>query len=231
MRVPCPVPLQSPWSPAGYQVVQVAEEQVPAARPQGGKAGPQPARLPSSGVGYKVIQVVDEQGPALQRAPVPNVRLRRAPRPSRSRPVWSAALAGGLGLVLFFVVLVVMGLAMQSSAPPLAPVVVAPNVVEVPPPVDVPAGGCRMPPGWERVAEVNLVADVDPAAEKKVQPEPMPLLDKTACKAEPPAGRETFGTAVSFVRNPSEALRIAGQERKLAFVLHVSGDFEDSRFT
>jgi hypothetical protein len=43
--------------------------------------------------------------------------------------------------------------------------------------------------------------------------------------------RETLGTAVAFVRNPAEALRQAVGERKLVFLLHVSGNFEDSGFT
>jgi hypothetical protein len=46
-----------------------------------------------------------------------------------------------------------------------------------------------------------------------------------------PAHRETFGTAVSFARNPTEAFQAATDERKLAFVLHVSGNFEEARFT
>ncbi len=41
----------------------------------------------------------------------------------------------------------------------------------------------------------------------------------------------SFGTRVKFVSSPSEAARIARQEQKLVFVLHVSGNFEDSRFT
>jgi hypothetical protein len=43
--------------------------------------------------------------------------------------------------------------------------------------------------------------------------------------------RETFGTAVEFVRNHSEAGRIADRQHKLTFLLHVSGNFEDSGFT
>jgi hypothetical protein len=42
---------------------------------------------------------------------------------------------------------------------------------------------------------------------------------------------ETFGTAVVFARNPVEAARRAKQQDKLTFLLHVSGNFEDSRFT
>jgi hypothetical protein len=48
-----------------------------------------------------------------------------------------------------------------------------------------------------------------------------------ACRAE----RETAGTAVEFVRNPAEAARVADKERKLMLLLHVSGNFEEARFT
>jgi hypothetical protein len=41
----------------------------------------------------------------------------------------------------------------------------------------------------------------------------------------------TFGTKVEFVSTPSEAARLAKKEQKLVFVLHVSGKFEDPRFT
>ena len=41
----------------------------------------------------------------------------------------------------------------------------------------------------------------------------------------------TFGTSVEFVSTPSEAAKIAKKEQKLVFVLHVSGKFEDPRFT
>jgi hypothetical protein len=40
-----------------------------------------------------------------------------------------------------------------------------------------------------------------------------------------------FGTKVQFVDTPSEAARLAAKEEKLVFVLHVSGHFEDPRFT
>jgi hypothetical protein len=40
-----------------------------------------------------------------------------------------------------------------------------------------------------------------------------------------------FGTQVEFVDTPSEAARRAVKEQKLVFVLHVSGNFEDPRFT
>jgi hypothetical protein len=39
------------------------------------------------------------------------------------------------------------------------------------------------------------------------------------------------GTAVEFVDTPVEAARLAAKEKKLVFVLHVSGYFEDPNFT
>ena len=41
----------------------------------------------------------------------------------------------------------------------------------------------------------------------------------------------TFGTTVEFVDSPSDAAKQAKKEGKLVFVLHVSGNFEDPRFT
>jgi hypothetical protein len=39
------------------------------------------------------------------------------------------------------------------------------------------------------------------------------------------------GTTIDFLDTPSEAARKAKKEEKLVFVLHVSGNFEDPRFT
>jgi hypothetical protein len=41
----------------------------------------------------------------------------------------------------------------------------------------------------------------------------------------------SFGTAVQFVETPAEAAARAKKEEKLVFVLHVSGNFEDPKFT
>jgi hypothetical protein len=41
----------------------------------------------------------------------------------------------------------------------------------------------------------------------------------------------THGTSVEFVDTPSEAAALAKKQEKLVFVLHVSGHFEDPRFT
>ena len=39
------------------------------------------------------------------------------------------------------------------------------------------------------------------------------------------------GTSVEFLDTPAEAAKQARKEGKLVFVLHVSGNFEDPRFT
>jgi len=41
----------------------------------------------------------------------------------------------------------------------------------------------------------------------------------------------SHGTRIDFVDTPTQAARIAKKEEKLVFVLHVSGNFEDPRFT
>jgi hypothetical protein len=63
-----------------------------------------------------------------------------------------------------------------------------------------------------------------PPAPVKPAPVKPPAKDKgETCGA--------FGTSVDFVDTPSEAARLAKKEEKLVFVLHVSGNFEDPRFT
>jgi hypothetical protein len=57
---------------------------------------------------------------------------------------------------------------------------------------------------------------------------------KPAVKPAVPAKAETcgsFGTSVEFAESPSDAAKQAKKEQKLVFVLHVSGNFEDPRFT
>jgi hypothetical protein len=39
------------------------------------------------------------------------------------------------------------------------------------------------------------------------------------------------GTTIDFLDTPKEAAALAKKEGKLVFVLHVSGNFEDPRFT
>jgi hypothetical protein len=63
----------------------------------------------------------------------------------------------------------------------------------------------------------------------------MLLLAGGAARADGPKDKGgscgSFGTRVEFVETPSEAASLAKKEQKLVFVLHVSGNFEDPRFT
>ena len=65
-----------------------------------------------------------------------------------------------------------------------------------------------------------------PAARPVAPPAPPTFLVKDK---EPTCG--AHGTTVEFVATPSKAAQIAKKEQKLVFVLHVSGNFEDPRFT
>ena len=52
-----------------------------------------------------------------------------------------------------------------------------------------------------------------------------------AIVAGPAWAEGACGTAVEFVDSPKEAATLAKKEEKLVFILHVSGHFEDPRFT
>jgi hypothetical protein len=62
-----------------------------------------------------------------------------------------------------------------------------------------------------------------------VQPTHLPQSE-LALGQEVPDG-ETYGTKVLFLRNPEVAAQQALKARKLLFVLHLSGNFEDACFT
>jgi hypothetical protein len=73
-------------------------------------------------------------------------------------------------------------------------------------------------------------------SELKGSPAAGPVRVPAAPAAKAPAKDKgetcaAFGTAVDFVDTPTEAAKQAKKEQKLVFVLHVSGNFEDPRFT
>ncbi len=59
-------------------------------------------------------------------------------------------------------------------------------------------------------------------------PAPLPELPVKGDKSKTCG---SHGTTVEFVDSPREAARKAKKEEKLVFILHVSGNFEDPRFT
>jgi hypothetical protein len=62
-------------------------------------------------------------------------------------------------------------------------------------------------------------------------PRPQTQRVRIAETATTPPKAETYGTSVRFLGNPAQAAETALREGKLLFVLHVSGNFEDSCFT
>jgi hypothetical protein len=65
------------------------------------------------------------------------------------------------------------------------------------------------------------------SAESKGKPGTALPLSRPAEKA----ACGSHGTSIDFLDTPGEAARQAKKQSKLVFVLHVSGNFEDPRFT
>jgi len=54
------------------------------------------------------------------------------------------------------------------------------------------------------------------------------VVEGESCKT---CGNKSYGTSVVWTGSPSEAAAKAKADEKLVFVLHVSGHFEDPKFT
>ena len=52
--------------------------------------------------------------------------------------------------------------------------------------------------------------------------------DEGNCKS---CGKEKYGTSIEWAGSTAQAAKIAKDKEKLVFVLHVSGYFEDPKFT
>jgi len=70
---------------------------------------------------------------------------------------------------------------------------------------------------------------------RPAQPAPARPAPAVACAEQggacAVAGAGKYGTSVDFVADPGEAARRALKEKKLLFVMHISGNFEDDQFT
>ena len=75
---------------------------------------------------------------------------------------------------------------------------------------------------WMAALGLCLTAGLAPATEKSGK---LDLIEDKAPKCE------NHGTSIDFLDTPTEAAKQAKKESKLVFVLHVSGNFEDPRFT
>jgi hypothetical protein len=216
MAVPCPVPLTDPWSPVGYQVIQVSEEKK---LPEQGVPPKVKRKVARSPLGYRVNLVADEDIPL---PPRPKLQWSLRKKPPRIRPavIWAPIVAGSF-FILLPAVAIAFAMINQAQPPP-------PRVAEAP--RFEPA---RQPPRAEVVIPEELfkAPPAKPPAEAPV--EILQPAAKDPAQVNPKAGEgcETFGTRVEFARNPQVAAKLARQDGKLTFLLHVSGNFEDSRFT
>jgi hypothetical protein len=105
----------------------------------------------------------------------------------------------------------------EASAAPVAAVVAEPPKIAAAPVVQATKEPELLgPPVPAKPAEEVVVVQVVPA--------PAPVVEKPAPVKEE-VGK--YGTAIDFVDDPIEAADQAMRNRKILFVLHVSGDFED----
>jgi hypothetical protein len=150
--------------------------------------------------------------------------------PSRDREVpWLIIAAiSGVGAWLFILAtLAAFSVHAERPRPEPAAVVALPVVI-------APAAAVALPEDIDedRPAAAVVALERRPA---RGLPEPGPLapLPKEDLAAAAPArpGCDRLGTGIDFVRNPPDAFRQARQEGKLVFMVHLSGNFEDTEFT
>jgi hypothetical protein len=202
MGAPCPVESPGPWSPLGYRVVEVAEETVPDAKER--------EALEEQACRWLNDAPPDQEAEAPAEVPSPSLRYRAvevAEKGSRAR-----APQGPPGRrrprLAFWSALA--GCCACGLASVLVLSFALPSSRPGPPP----------PPP---------VASAQPQQATPALPA-CAVPDDRVVRRLTERG-ETFGTAVMFVRTPAVAARIADEEGKLTFLLHVSGNFEEARFT
>jgi hypothetical protein len=156
--------------------------------------------------------------------------------PERDREVpWLIfSVVGGIGAWL-----VALGFLAVSGMRPETPRAVTPAL----PVVLAAAAEVPLPPVANDDADPDVplpqaAVGLPPRRPAPFLPEPPPL----APLAEPPpdpglpverAGLvcDKLGTSIAFVKNPPDAFRQARKEGKLVFMVHLSGNFEDTQFT
>jgi hypothetical protein len=95
-----------------------------------------------------------------------------------------------------------------------------------------PAGPPAQPtaaPATDAKEEKTQPAGTAKPGEEKAAPPLLALEPEPTARPRPPV--ERFGTSVEFVSRPADGARLAREENKLLFVLHLSGNFEDACFT
>jgi hypothetical protein len=116
----------------------------------------------------------------------------------------------------------------------------APEEVQSAPPAPLPVAHPAAPldvtptfhhPDRREVLVKNLpLVDEAPPLLPPIEPPPAKKEPIAAASLPAPAG-ETYGTQVLFLNNPAAAAALAKHDKKLMFVMHISGNFEESCFT
>jgi hypothetical protein len=191
--------------------------------------------------------------PTAKRAPVEDAEPKRAPTlapPARSSPwLWFVT----AGSVIYAVLILVIGLSIHRSestavsevSTPVAVIEVAaaptpiapqPKPEPEPEPTPSPPRVLLLKPSFTLLIdetpqplplEIDIVSDpvkpiVPPAKPKPVWNQADPTVY---------ASCEQIGTNILFVKNPVEAFKMAKEEKKLVFMVHLSGNLEDKEFT
>jgi hypothetical protein len=136
--------------------------------------------------------------------------------------------AGGVALVAIAALILTLWMS-SHSASPAAPADAESQAIEKKPDsnVDTPVKTEEPRPREEAAVPLSRA----PKPEPRPDAQDAPALG-SGLETSPSAGAcETYGTSVQFVNNPAEAARQARRQDKLVFLLHVSGNFEDAKFT
>jgi len=247
MEVPCPVPLTKPWSPVGYQVVELTDKNSPAQQPAQVILLEPAAKplaknaIPRSPVGYRVVTVADDIVSVPQKEPglVRGTRLRaddiRLLMPRRRTSPWAiwvpiatvAAVLSVPALSLALLLSQAQSRHQRQMAAAVAPEAVVPDAIRA----NAPAEKKAAEPA---VANIDAVVAAPPLCDNNaadIAGDPFDGAHQAKPAQPPRRDHEGFETRVHFVRNPQEAARLAKQEHKLTFILHLSGNFEDPGFT
>src|SRR5262249_7735179 len=106
---------QRPWSPLGYQVVEVADEKVPQTEGDPQPSGPSrrresspPPRLPWALPGYRVVETAEEPSPGPTPRSSPGAGAAKGSPPRKVRPLvrWGAVAGCGSFLLAAAIALV-----------------------------------------------------------------------------------------------------------------------------
>jgi hypothetical protein len=235
--------LSQPWSPVGYEVVELSAAggaakanppQVTLAEQVPGRVMPRP--MPRSPIGYRVALVADEHLPVVRRVEEPQQRpalalkLRRPP-PRGLGALWIPLIALGLLVLVPAVSLTLLVTTRRPLAQPapMAQAVIPEQMVVVPAALRDREGNAK--PAAKPVANAAMLPPVAAPVDECLECAQQAAKDQPAEGRQLRPDREGFETAVDFVRNPQEAARLAKAEEKLLFILHLSGNFEDPGFT